>query len=395
MPMGEGRNEFPLPPLGGGSTEATILNWSIDVGDRVVIDRPICSVDADGAVLDLTSPFAGIVAALGAPAGEAVSVGQMLLAVTDDATEHSAVGLGGAPTRANDGAVIATADADDGRKPHSDAEPVGGALNPDSDVRPAYSPLVRRLADEFEVDLDTLTGTGPNGRITRDDVHRAAFPDEPLPGRDDADTDQTGGDTADTDGETLATGTHTSQGRGRATFSLTIDIDASQLVRAHERLASRSGRSVQLDALLVKLVLPVLGDFGELAGDVANPAVGFLRAAATGPVADVVAEAAQLTLADIELAMSDQVSGHRTGDEPIVAPLTVLDAGALGVTATGPPLPIGGAAVVAVGRPTQAHAPTMTVAATFDEDAIDLVRAAAFLTALQLYLEDPILAFVD
>jgi len=50
---------------------------------------------------------------------------------------------------------------------------------------------------------------------------------------------------------------------------------------------------------------------------------------------------------------------------------------------------------VAVGRPTQAHAPTMTVAATFDEDAIDLVRAAAFLTALQLYLEDPILAFVD
>ncbi len=124
--------EFRLPSAGDGALKAEIIQWFVAVGDRVSAGQPICSVETDKSMVDLTSPFTGEIASLGAEVGEVIEVG----------------------------AVLVTAAGEPADDPTSNE---------------AFSPLVRRLAEEFGVELSSLAGTGPDGRVTRADVQRAAF----------------------------------------------------------------------------------------------------------------------------------------------------------------------------------------------------------------------------
>jgi 2-oxoisovalerate dehydrogenase E2 component (dihydrolipoyl transacylase) len=67
---------FNLPDLGEGLPEAEIVNWHVKVGDRVVVDQPMVSVETAKAVVEVPSPFTGIVTALHAKNGEVVNTGQ-------------------------------------------------------------------------------------------------------------------------------------------------------------------------------------------------------------------------------------------------------------------------------------------------------------------------------
>jgi pyruvate dehydrogenase E2 component (dihydrolipoamide acetyltransferase) len=149
--------EFRLPDLGEGLTEAEIVQVLVGEGDEVKEDQPILLVETEKAQVELPSPFGGRVAKVHVRAGERVKVGSVLVSF------ESAGGKGATASPAR-----------------SVAEPrVGGAggdsLSPPArTMPPAATPATRRLARELGVDLATVKGSGSAGRITDDDVRTAA-----------------------------------------------------------------------------------------------------------------------------------------------------------------------------------------------------------------------------
>jgi pyruvate/2-oxoglutarate dehydrogenase complex dihydrolipoamide acyltransferase (E2) component len=131
---------FPLPDLGEGLEEATVNAWLVKEGDQVSLNQPIVEVETAKATVEIPSPFAGTIARLHAPAGETVRVGAPL--VTFDVED-------------DDAAV---------------EEEAGPATVP-------ATPAVRHRARELGVELAGIAGSGPDGRITHEDVERATRSD--------------------------------------------------------------------------------------------------------------------------------------------------------------------------------------------------------------------------
>jgi pyruvate dehydrogenase E2 component (dihydrolipoamide acetyltransferase) len=152
---------FELPDLGEGLAEAEIVRWHVNVGDHVVADQPLLSVETDKAVIEIPSPQAGRIAALHGQAGDVVAVGAALV-------EFAA--LGGATSEASVvGELPGAAGAGRPRLATPAARRTTGRA----------APAVRALAARLQVNPDTVDGTGPGGTITREDVQRAAEADMP------------------------------------------------------------------------------------------------------------------------------------------------------------------------------------------------------------------------
>ncbi|MGH9008714.1 MAG: dihydrolipoamide acetyltransferase family protein [Acidimicrobiia bacterium] len=145
--------EFVLPDVGEGLEEGEIVSWLVAPGDTVTRDQPLVEVQTDKALVELPSPVAGQIVSLAFAPGDIVKVGQTLVVLEDG--------------RAGDTTPPA--------QPAS-ATPTPAAPAPGSTGRPKAAPAVRKLALERGVDLATLTGTGPGGRILATDVEAAARP---------------------------------------------------------------------------------------------------------------------------------------------------------------------------------------------------------------------------
>jgi pyruvate dehydrogenase E2 component (dihydrolipoamide acetyltransferase) len=129
--------EFKLPDLGEGLTEGEIARWLVQVGQEIREDDPLVEIATDKTTVEIPSPAAGVVSQILVEEGDVVPVGTVIVVI------------GG------DGQVQA-------RDESSQAQKVQA------------TPLVRRLAQELGVDLDSVTGTGPQGRITEQDVRGAS-----------------------------------------------------------------------------------------------------------------------------------------------------------------------------------------------------------------------------
>ncbi|MFP4625257.1 MAG: 2-oxo acid dehydrogenase subunit E2 [Natronomonas sp.] len=149
--------EFKLPDVGEGLAEAEILDWLVAEGDRVVEDQPIAEVETDKAVVEVPSPVDGTVREILVDAGDFVDVGTVI--VTFDVDEGAAIDAGD-----QDDALSTTLD-----EPHEDR---GGSI--DGDVPVFAAPSVRRLAREKGVDITSVSGSGPGGRVTESDIEAAA-----------------------------------------------------------------------------------------------------------------------------------------------------------------------------------------------------------------------------
>jgi pyruvate dehydrogenase E2 component (dihydrolipoamide acetyltransferase) len=143
--------EFKLPDLGEGLTEGEIARWLVQEGQEIVEDDPLVEVQTDKTTVEIPSPAAGRVASILVGEGEIVPVGTVLI-------------------------VIGDPDGDQPRaEPATSETPTPGVearSRPDGRVR--ATPLVRKVAEELGVDLSTVAGTGPQGRITEADVRAAA-----------------------------------------------------------------------------------------------------------------------------------------------------------------------------------------------------------------------------
>jgi pyruvate/2-oxoglutarate dehydrogenase complex dihydrolipoamide acyltransferase (E2) component len=134
--------EFKLPDLGEGLTEGEVARWLVAEGQEIAEDDPLVEIATDKTTVEIPSPAAGIVSKILVAEGEVVPVGTVLVVIGGDGT---------APVP---------------------------APAPNREEKARATPLVRRLAQELEVDLDTLAGSGPQGRITEQDVRGAAAPKE-------------------------------------------------------------------------------------------------------------------------------------------------------------------------------------------------------------------------
>src|SRR5689334_25441622 len=77
--------EYLLPDVGEGLTEAEIVSWKVKVGDTVAINDIVCEIETAKSIVELPSPFAGVVSAILAPEGETIAVGTPIIAIGDDA----------------------------------------------------------------------------------------------------------------------------------------------------------------------------------------------------------------------------------------------------------------------------------------------------------------------
>jgi 2-oxoisovalerate dehydrogenase E2 component (dihydrolipoyl transacylase) len=159
---------FRLPDLGEGLTEAQLVAWRVEEGAHVEVNAPLCDVETAKAVVVIPSPFAGTVKTLHARPGESVAVGAPLVTVSGQSAAAAAEPDTDAP-RTLVGYGPGAPEAGIRRRARVAPSP---AAEPSADVRAA--PFVRQLAKEKGVDLATVSGTGPGGRVTRADVEAAA-----------------------------------------------------------------------------------------------------------------------------------------------------------------------------------------------------------------------------
>ena len=137
--------EFKLPDLGEGLTEGEIARWLVTEGQNVAEDDPLVEIQTDKTTVEIPSPAAGTVTSILVEEGKVVPVGTVLVVI------------GGEP---------------DGRSP------AGAPATAPEPQKGRATPLVRKIAEELGVDVDTVAGTGPQGRITEEDVRAVAGPSE-------------------------------------------------------------------------------------------------------------------------------------------------------------------------------------------------------------------------
>jgi pyruvate dehydrogenase E2 component (dihydrolipoamide acetyltransferase) len=157
------RHEFRLPDVGEGVAEGEVVAWLVEPGDTVTEDQPVAEVETDKAVVDVPSPYNGRVVDLHWEVGDVVPVGDVLLTFETDEEEEAG------ETEAADEAPESKP-----REPPEETATGEDAAPAKADQRVFAPPHVRRRARELGVDITSVEGTGPSGRVTEADVEAAA-----------------------------------------------------------------------------------------------------------------------------------------------------------------------------------------------------------------------------
>ncbi|WP_348788496.1 dihydrolipoamide acetyltransferase family protein [Leifsonia sp. NPDC080035] len=368
---------FALPDLGEGLTDAGLVRWLVAVGDVVTVDQPIAEVETAKSVVEVPTPFAGVVAALHGEEGETVLVGAPLIEVGDDAPAVAPEGPPApmdAPAPAPDGGsgqvLVGYGTTDHAtvrRRSRTTASSTITAPAPGR-VVPVVSPVVRALAHRNGVDIAALRPSGEGGVVTRRDVEAAIFPAAPAPTEPataPAPTAATSGPTAEpavapepavrpepaptpaatpaVDPRTgLALAATTPFSRFRRTVAdamvrsrseipeatVWVDADATELWDARRRLASAAsgGRAPSLLAFIGRFALASLVRHPELGGRVSADGTALetfngvnLGVAADTPrglVVPVVRRADRMSVLDLDAAIGALAAAAREGTLP-------------------------------------------------------------------------------
>lgn len=155
--------EFRFPDVGEGIVEGEIVRVLAQEGETVQLDQPLFEVETDKAVVTIPSPRAGKIRRIPVHEGEIVKVGQLIAVIEET----------GSPALPTGSSTVVGA-----LEEASSEAPVVSPLLPPQEPKPKKQilaiPSVRKLATELGVDLTTIEGSGPHGRITQEDVLRAA-----------------------------------------------------------------------------------------------------------------------------------------------------------------------------------------------------------------------------
>lgn len=152
--------DFKFPDVGEGTTEGTLVKWLVQEGSPIKADQPIAEIETDKAVVEIPSPKTGVILKLYGKPGEVIKVGNVLATIGD---AGETVGATSKP------ASVAAANTPSPKTP----SPSPKSIAPSSSGAILAAPSTRQLARTLNVDLSTVRGTGPAGRITDEDVKNA------------------------------------------------------------------------------------------------------------------------------------------------------------------------------------------------------------------------------
>jgi pyruvate/2-oxoglutarate dehydrogenase complex dihydrolipoamide acyltransferase (E2) component len=365
-------------------TEAELVQWRVTVGEHVTRDQIVAHVQTDKAEVELPVPAAGTIVALGAQVGDLVPVGAPLLdLVPDPGTEVT-----GTPVRATSTRTTAPA----ARRPAG--APTGAAVT----ARVQAAPPVRKLAKELGVDLATVPGSGPGGRVTAADVRALSAPGdrrEPLRG-------------------VRRAMAHNMADAWREIphISLFDEIDGRPLLAAHTSVRAEHGDGITLTAFFVRAALVALAEFPILNAslDAATDEVvyhdachvGIAVASDDGLVVPVVHDAQARDLVDLghEITRVTDAgrAGHLTPEAIRGATFTVTNFGTEGGRFATPIVRPPQVAIIGYGavriRPVVegdavVAAPSVPVSLSADHRVIDGRAATRFLESVLALLGDP------
>lgn len=374
--MTHGTNRvFRLPDLGEGLTEAGLVQWLVAVGDTITTDQPIAEVETAKSVVELPSPFAGIVRALHGEAGDTIDVGAPVLEVGDPEAAPDAPSDGASDVereayreeeRAGSGNVLIGYGTKESstkgrrRRPVASAPPAAPAsvsvpatapappapapapAASDESRRPVAvrSPLVRRLARDLGLDVHTITGTGTDGAITRSDVLSAAV-DNAVDGaaaHQRVAGPEPHGDAASLDGLTVRARERLSPLRRAVSAKLSrsraeipeatvwVDVDATELWNLRTQMAPAGGKGPSVTALLARFVLMALEDYPVLASRLSDDGgelisfdgvnLGVAADTERGLMVPVIPQAHTLSVEQLDVALRELAASARAGSLP-------------------------------------------------------------------------------
>ena len=282
---------FTLPDLGEGLTEASLVRWLVAVGDSVAVDAPVAEVETAKALVEVPSPYAGVIARLHGDEGSIIAVGAPFIEV-DPAGNGSASTAPEAASyveeeRAGSGNVLIGYGTSEqpagGRRRLRRREPVNSPTDRPVRDRPApdgpvpdrprvMSPLVRQLARREGVDLGGVVGSGPTGLITRADVERATAsvpaviePDPPSPEGTDRRTGLPARERIPLRGVRKVIADTLLRSRTEIPEATTwVDVDVTELIELRASLATGDQRPPSLLAFLARFAVAGLRVFPEL-----------------------------------------------------------------------------------------------------------------------------------
>ncbi len=159
--------EFRFPDVGEGIHEGELVKWLVKEGDTIKEDQPIAEIETDKAVVEIPSPRSGTILTLQFKEGDTIHVGDVIL-VIGEAGEKAGAGMATSSTPARTVAPLsprAAVQANTGT-PLAPAQQMPGMI--------LATPHTRQLARDLRMDIANVSGTGPGGRITDDDVKAAA-----------------------------------------------------------------------------------------------------------------------------------------------------------------------------------------------------------------------------
>ncbi len=476
-------NEYKLPDVGEGLTEAEIVTWKVKVGDVIKVNDIVVEIETAKSLVELPSPYAGTVQALLVPEGETVAVGTPLIRIGEGAAAPAAEDGGGpamagegdpylhlaqraeeidmsnpaatgggenqtlvgygprethAKRRARRGAATAATDAGAASQLQvQGAFAPGGAQSSDvaeadeapvpatpaarsgepGTVRVLAKPPVRKLAKDLGVDLTTLTPTGPNGTVTREDVQSASSAVEPGPSAESGPVTS-----GERERREPIKGVRKMMAQAMVGSAFTaphvtewVTCDVTRTMKYVEKLRShRDFREIKVSPLLVvakavclaaRRTPEVNATWDDAAQEVVYKSyvnLGIAAATPRGLVVPNVRDADVMTLAELGAAINDLARTAREGRtqpaEMSGGTFTITNVGVFGVDSGTPIINPGESAILAFGavrKQPWVHKGKVkvrdvtTLALSFDHRLIDGEKGSRFLADVAGILEDP------
>ncbi len=395
--------EFRLPDVGEGITEAEIVRWLVKEGEPIKEDQDLVEIETDKAVVTLPSPYTGKVLKLYGKDGKILKVGEVLATIEDGA--ESAAAKPSEAAAEDSGSVVGQLDAEE----KSVTEPPVRAI-----------PSVRALAKELQVDLAKVQGTGPEGRVTKQDVERAAGKTPDKAGKE---SDPFGPvEKLPLRGLRRAIAKHMTEASKRvADVTIWNDADITDLVKVRakeKKMAEEKGVRLTYLPFVIKAVIPGLKAHPYLNSSLDEQSeeiilkkyfhIGIAVETPDGLIVFVIRNADQKTILDLAKEIGARAEKARQRKIELQdlkgSTFTVTNYGVIGASYGTPIINFPEAAILGMGKIEDkpvvrdgkiAIRKILPLSLAFDHRIIDGVEAARFLNVVIQHLEDPDLMLIE
>lgn len=395
--------EVIMPKMGDGMEEGTLLNWLKQEGEKVKSGEIIGSIQTDKATLDLEAPGSGVLAGYLIKDGDTVPVGKPIAAILKDGEKLPADWGSGSAKSAP--AAVSEAPMEVA------AEAITASVAPLATTgRVVASPLARRVARELGIDLGTVQGTGPGGRIVEKDVRverPAVAVTAPIAVQTTA-ADKTV--PLNRLRQITAERTHLSK-QEAPHFYVTLEVDVEKIQALREQFAAEGSGKVSINDFVLRASVKALQDVPEVNATFAKTQViqfgsihlGVAAAVDEGLLVPVIKNAQAMTLRELSAKAKELVQKARDGklhpDEMSGSTFSISNMGMLNVDNFTAIINTPNAAIVAIGTAQKKVVVNendelevrvrMNITGSFDHRVVDGAIGARFMNALRDYLQNP------